>query len=130
MDVALGDPSPEPLPDPSAPVIAPMMARTAMTARTDPAITVTILFLGCRGGRGCPSSLLACSPSSPSLPPVGAWVSIHNCQPGGGGGQVGSGCHPGGGVHPAGAGGHPGGGLSCIAMKSLSIWCLVASPRD
>ena len=44
---------------------------------------------------------------------AGAGSSLsHNCHPGGGSGQDGSGFQPGGGAQPAGGGGHPGGDLN------------------
>jgi hypothetical protein len=44
-----------------------------------------------------------------------------NCQPAGGGGQLGSGTHPGGGTHPSGCAGQPGGGLNfqLIGVRSF-----------
>jgi hypothetical protein len=50
------------------------------------------------------------------LPAAGDAASVtQKVQPGGGGGQVGSGLQPSGGVHPTGGSGHPGGTLK-IAM--------------
>jgi hypothetical protein len=49
---------------------------------------------------------------SPGAPRGAADAGTHSCQPGGGGGQLGSGCHSSAGTQPGGGRGQPGGGLS------------------
>src|SRR5579859_1392855 len=50
-------------------------------------------------------------PNSPGRRGSGSSSSTHSCQPGGAGGQDGSGCQWGGGTKPGGGGGQPGAGL-------------------
>jgi hypothetical protein len=62
---------------------------------------------------------------------LAAWSAgaIQSCQPGGGGGQDGSGCQPGGGVHPSGGVGQFGGGLKRAPWSVNGSSPLVRGPH-